>query len=116
MDLGYWSLNFYHNSCGFYIIDNTMLQIMVMIWYFHKGDPASQIMGAFEKLGNKMEKKSHHANFLLFLAKLCHQSLKLLHWCFSFAFQLPLPTFNYSCLQKVTNHKYASMSFDFIIG
>ena len=56
-----------------------MLQIMVMIRYFRKGDPASRIMGAFEKLGNKMEKKSHHANFLLFLAKLCHQSLKLLH-------------------------------------
>lgn len=56
-----------------------MLQIMVMILYFHEGDPASQIMRAFEKLGNKMEKKSHHANFLLFLTKLCHQSLKLLH-------------------------------------
>ena len=58
MDLGYWSLNFYHNSCGFCIIDHAMLQIMVMIWYFHKGDPASRIMGAFEKLGNKMEKKN----------------------------------------------------------
>lgn len=33
-----------------------MLQIMVMILYFHEGDPASQIMRAFEKLGNKMEK------------------------------------------------------------